>query len=82
MTAGRERSAGRASLSVAARDRVSLRAGGEAHGSDRDFTPTYPGVENLGPVERVLAAMVDDAVRWDRAQANRRAKLTVVERAS
>jgi Holliday junction resolvase RusA-like endonuclease len=46
VTAGRERSAGRASLSVAARDRVSPRAGGRADGSDRAFTPTYPGVDN------------------------------------
>lgn len=48
MTAGRERSAGQASLSVAARDRVSLRAGGQGDGSDRHSSRAYPGVDDRG----------------------------------
>lgn len=53
MTAGRERSAGRAALSVAARDRVSLRgAGGRPDDSDRDSSATYPQRPNVSIADR------------------------------
>lgn len=45
MTAGRERSAGQASLSVAAGDRVALRAGGRADGSEGRSSATHPDVD-------------------------------------
>lgn len=73
MTAGRERSAGQAALSVAARDRVVLRgAGGITEPSDRDSTRTHRGVDGmLTPLEATLARLIEKAVRHDRAAAAR-----------
>ena len=58
------------------------RAGGWPDGSAADSSRTHPGVDDvLTPLERILAAMIEDAIRWDRAEAAR-ARLTTVERAS
>lgn len=62
MTAGRERSAGQAALSVAARDRVSLRvAGGRPDGSDERSPASYPDVDGqwtAEPLDPLEAAIV------------------------
>lgn len=72
MTAGRERSAGRASLSVAARDRVSLRAGGRTDGSDRDSSATYPAmagtVDDLDAFEAAIVFAMREAAGQLRAR--------------
>lgn len=68
MTAGRERSAGQASLSVAARDHVSLRgAGGRADDGDGRSPGAYSGVDKLlTPLEATVARLIAKAIRWDR----------------